>query len=348
MLQASSWLKTLYGLYVGRRKQMSLWMSSAWKEVKMKTKITNVSVVIPLYNKERHIKRAVTSVIGQTYKCFELIIVNDGSTDSSLTKAEGIKDERIRIVDQENLGESAARNRGIEEAKHDLIAFLDADDKWESEFLENIVSIAEKYPHAGMIGTAFKKVNIEGETIYPELKSVPAEEGIIDNFFKAVLDCNPICTSSMAVQKEVFNQLGGFTVGMRRGQDAIMLSKIALNYPVAFINKFLGVVYLNADNRASIKVELIDDYPLLEYISSLNKEFEEEEYYYIREYINKWYLKLAGRCLRVGDKRQAKLFLSKAKQTKLYRRNYLSCIKNLYLPDPMNNILTGIWRKIRF
>lgn len=197
----------------------------------------------PLYNKEKYIKRAVDSILSQTHQCFELIIVTDGSTDSSLIKVEGINDKRIRIIDQENLGESAARNRGIEEAKHDLIAFLDADDQWEPEFLENIVSIAEKYPHVGIIDTAFTKVNIEGETIYPELKSVPAEEGIIDNFFKAVLDCNLICTSSMAVRKEVFTQLGGFTVGMRRGQDAIMLSKIVLNYPIAFINKFLAVVY---------------------------------------------------------------------------------------------------------
>ena len=86
---------------------------------------------------------------------------------------------------------------------------------------------------------------------------------------------------------------------------------------------------------------------MLEYISSLNKEFTEEDYYYIREYVNGWYLKLAKRSLRVGNKRQAKLFLSKAKQTKLYRRKYISCIKNLYLPTLVNNILTGIWKKIK-
>ena len=313
----------------------------------MKTKITNVSVVIPLYNKERHIKRAVNSVIGQTYKCFELIIVNDGSTDNSLMKAEGIKDERIRIINQENSGESAARNRGIEEAKHDLIAFLDADDQWEPKCLENLVRVAEKYPHAGIIGTPFKRVNKKGETIYPELKSVPEEEGIIDNYFKAVLDCNPICMSSIAVRKEVFDQLGGFTVGMHRGADGVMLSKIALNYPVAFINNFLATVYLNADNRVSSKGELIHDFPILEYINSLDKELEEEEYYYIREVVNKWYLKLAKRCIRIGDKKQAKQFISQAKATKLYRHIYTRRKIDLYLSYPLINRLAGIWRKIK-
>ena len=92
-----------------------------------------ISVVIPLYNKEKQIKRTLQSVLTQTFQDFEIVIVNDGSTDNSTIEVEKIKDSRIRLIHQENAGVSAARNKGIEEAKYELIAFLDADDEWKSK-----------------------------------------------------------------------------------------------------------------------------------------------------------------------------------------------------------------------
>jgi glycosyltransferase involved in cell wall biosynthesis len=313
----------------------------------MVTRMTHVSVVIPLYNKEKYIKRAVNSILTQTHQCFELIVVNDGSTDSSLTKAEGIKDERIRIVDQENLGESAARNRGIEEAKHELIAFLDADDKWEPECLENLVRAAEKYLDAKMIGVAHKIISPEGEMIYPEFKYVPEKEGIIENYFKAALEWHPICASAVVIRKEVFDRLGGFTVEMRYGEDSFMWSKVALNYPVAFIYKYLSVIYRNADNRVSKQYSLINDFPLLKYISSLDKEIEEEYYNHAREYIYAMNLKLAKRCLSIGEIKKAKRFISEARETRLFRGAYIRQKIGLYLSYPVINSLAGIWRNIK-
>ncbi len=308
--------------------------------------IINVSVVIPLYNKEKYIKRAIDSVRSQTHQCFELIVVNDGSTDSSLAKAEGIKDERIRIIDQENSGESAARNRGIEEAKNDLIAFLDADDQWEPQCLENLVRAAEKYPDVKMIGVAHKIISPEGEMIYPEFKYVPEKEGIIENYFKAALEWHPICASSVIIRKEVFDKLGGFTVGMQYGGDSFMWAKIALNYKVAFINEYLTILYRNSDDRASSHYTLANDFPLFEYISSMDKEIEVEDYY-IKEYIYGIYLKMAKRCLRSGDKSKARQFISNAKETKLSRRMYIKRKMDLYLTHPMINILADIWSKIK-
>ena len=93
-----------------------------------------ISVVIPLYNKEKYIKRAIESVLNQTFQKFEIIVVNDGSTDKSAEIVQNIKDPRIRLINQKNAGVSAARNRGIQEAKYEYIAFLDADDFWEKIF----------------------------------------------------------------------------------------------------------------------------------------------------------------------------------------------------------------------
>jgi len=89
------------------------------------------SVVIPLYNKERSVKNTIESVLNQTFQDFEVIVVNDGSTDNSLEVVKSFNDERIRIINQKNSGVSSARNRGIKEAKYEWIAFLDADDLWE-------------------------------------------------------------------------------------------------------------------------------------------------------------------------------------------------------------------------
>jgi len=312
----------------------------------MVTMTKNISVVIPLYNKERHINRAIHSILSQTHQYFEIIVVNDGSTDGGLAKVKEIKDKRIRIFNQENSGVSAARNKGIDEAKYDLIAFLDADDQWEPEFIENIVRVAAIYPDAGMIGAASKIVSYREKIKYPEFKFVPLEEGIIDNYFKAACEWPPIHISAAAVRKEVFNKLGGFTVGMRYGQDNFMLCKIALHYPVAFINKFFAIRYENADNRVSKRYEVINDFPLFEYINSLDLKIDDENYYYIKEYIYQKYLLIAGRSLRNGDKRMASFYIFKSKQTKLNKRLYILGKIALYLPKPILNIFIGIWGKI--
>lgn len=95
-----------------------------------------ISVVIPLYNKEKQIANTLHSVLRQTFQNFEIVVVNDGSTDNSVQEVEKVNDIRIRIVHQNNAGVSAARNKGIEEARYDIIAFLDADDEWKAEYLE--------------------------------------------------------------------------------------------------------------------------------------------------------------------------------------------------------------------
>ena len=88
-----------------------------------------ISVVIPLYNKEASIKQALMSVLSQSYQEFEVVIVDDGSTDNSVAKVEEIQDSRIRLIRQENGGPSKARNTGVKNAKGEWILFLDADDE---------------------------------------------------------------------------------------------------------------------------------------------------------------------------------------------------------------------------
>ena len=110
-----------------------------------------VSVIIPLYNKARYIKRAVQSVLNQTFENFELIIVDDGSTDESLEIVRGITDDRLRVIQQANAGPGAARNRGMDESSGEFLAFLDADDEWTPHFLERTVLVLKEQPECAMV-----------------------------------------------------------------------------------------------------------------------------------------------------------------------------------------------------
>src|SRR5579885_1362295 len=108
-----------------------------------------LSVVIPLYNKAPHVARAIESVQRQSVRDFELIVVDDGSTDGGAGIVGAIDDSRIRLITQPNAGASAARNRGVGEARGELIAFLDADDTHNPLFLEEILGLAARHEEAG-------------------------------------------------------------------------------------------------------------------------------------------------------------------------------------------------------
>lgn len=117
-----------------------------------------VSVVIPLYNKEQYIERTIISILSQTFQDFEIIIVDDGSTDGSVERAETWADDRIKVLKMEHKGASAARNKGILAATAELITFIDADDEWKPGFLEKIIYLKDKYPECGAYATSYEIV----------------------------------------------------------------------------------------------------------------------------------------------------------------------------------------------
>jgi glycosyltransferase involved in cell wall biosynthesis len=193
------------------------------------------SVVIPLYNKEKHISDTLTSVFHQTLSDFEVIVVNDGSTDGSLAVVNSLNDPRLSIYTKANGGVSDARNYGIAKAQGDLIALLDADDKWEPEFLQEMQSIIDKYPNCGLYASAFKKLKEHKAILIGD--RIP--EGTLENFFEIKLKHLIPCSSAVVVPKKVFEDVGGFPVGMIGGEDDYTWSKIAVKYKIAYTPKVL-------------------------------------------------------------------------------------------------------------
>jgi len=116
-----------------------------------------ISVIIPLYNKEQFIKATLLSVLNQTFTDFEVLLINDGSTDSSVDIVSSFDDKRIRLYSTENKAVSHARNYGVSKSTSDLIAFLDADDLWEFNHLENLHNLYTSFPKCGLYATAYYK-----------------------------------------------------------------------------------------------------------------------------------------------------------------------------------------------
>lgn len=200
-----------------------------------------VSIIMPLYNKAPYVRKAVESVVGQTYKDWELIVVDDGSTDGSGDIVKSIKDSRIRLVRQDNTGVSAARNCGVEESTAPYICFLDADDWWEPAFLEEMSKVIEHYPNAGIYGV--------GYYIVKNGKKCPAPIGVNSDFTEGEINycqvyaktlCMPLTSISVCIPRKVFNDTKGFPPGITLGEDFILWLSIALKHKVVLLNKPLA------------------------------------------------------------------------------------------------------------
>jgi glycosyltransferase involved in cell wall biosynthesis len=212
---------------------------------------TGISVVIPLFNKGHCIARAIQSVLDQTVPCSEIIVVDDGSTDDGPSVVQSIEESRIKLFHQENHGPSAARNKGIEEACGELIAFLDADDEWKPWFLEAILQLWTKHPQAGAYATACEIREADGRVythIYREIPPAPWQ-GIIPNYFRSALWDNPVWTSAVVIRRQVFDRIGRFVLCPGLGQDVELWARIALQYPIAFSWRVGAVYHREAENR---------------------------------------------------------------------------------------------------
>lgn len=211
------------------------------------------SVIIPLYNKEKHIKSTLETVINQTYKDFEVVIINDGSTDNSLKEVEKINDSRILIFNQRNQGLSIARNNGIEKANGNHIAFIDADDFWLNHHLEQLHKLINMFPHAGLYSTGYTLQ--KSKTIFHRAKFNDLPDnfvGIVPNFFKHSLQSCIAWVASVSIPKKVFNDIGDFDPEIYSEQDTDLYIRIALKYDVVLDNSSASAIYNRTmDNNMS-------------------------------------------------------------------------------------------------
>jgi glycosyltransferase involved in cell wall biosynthesis len=212
-----------------------------------------VSVVIPLYNKARHVRRAIDSVLAQTHQDFELIVVDDGSTDRSGEVVRLVADQRVRLITQENAGECAARNRGICEARYDLIGLLDADDAWSPDFLAAALALRARFPQAAIWATGYCH-SVNGcirLNRFHERHEASDSNGFLLDYFGPDGDWMAISSSSVLIRKDALCAVGGFPAGVIRGGDVSTWFRLALRFPIAWLPRCTATVFDDADNRTA-------------------------------------------------------------------------------------------------
>jgi glycosyltransferase involved in cell wall biosynthesis len=253
-----------------------------------------ISVVIPLYNKEKYVANTLQSVLSQTFTDFEVVIVNDGSTDNSVAEVQKWQDSRIRLVHQENAGVSAARNKGIAEARYDLIAFLDADDEWKPEYLQTQYELSRKYPEGSVFACNYEFRDGDGKIRPTIIRKLPFDEqdGILTNYFE-VAACShpPICSISIVVRKEAVLSVGGFPVGIESGEDLLTWAKLAVRYPIVYSKKILAVFISTPSDGGKSKAQMRnrqEDFVLTSLLKLYNSTIKVEKKY-LKSYIIRWY-----------------------------------------------------------
>ncbi|WP_418263281.1 glycosyltransferase family 2 protein [Flavobacterium faecale] len=234
------------------------------------------SVIIPLYNKENHIQDTLRSVLNQSFQDFEVLIIEDCSTDNSRIKAESVISDKIIIIQhKENQGLSASRNTGILNANSDYLAFLDADDIWDEKYLAKIFELTQNFPKAHLFATNYVEVYSKKVTISPStnLKKFDSD-GIVPDFFESNLYQNIYCPSSLCVKKEVFEKIGGYDNTINYGEDVDFNIRANYLFKLAYSNSALVNNIMYSENKitnSSLKNKKITNFTYYEPLAKTNK-----------------------------------------------------------------------------
>ena len=222
----------------------------------------SVSVIIPAHNASQYIGRAIESVLAQTRKPDEIIVVDDGSTDNT---AEVIKKyESIRYIHQENAGVSVARNTGIETAASEWIAFLDADDEWIPEKLELQTELLRRNPDLVWTTSNFIRCLCDEDRRAPDIDLKQGQKALhgkeyFDDFFQTTLPRGYGCTITKLIKKSVLKDVGGFQVGQHIGEDTDLWFRIACRWPsIGYINQPLATYHMNVNESLTQKQDRLE------------------------------------------------------------------------------------------
>lgn len=199
-----------------------------------------ISVVIPLYNKAETIERALHSVLEQNFRDIEVIVVDDGSTDSGADVVRACKDARVRLIQQENAGVAAARNAGIRAANCEWVALLDADDWWLPEHLTALISLATNFPDAVLCGSAYWLIEPNGgrrcSPIPVGWGSSKPDMGCLTSLAADAAEYGlPICASSVMCSRSALLKIGGFPLGVSNGEDWMTWLSLSCSGDVAYV-----------------------------------------------------------------------------------------------------------------
>lgn len=254
------------------------------------------SVVIPNHNKAPHIHRSIHSVLTQSFTDWEIIFVDDASSDQSLEEIKKINDKRIRIFQREIPGPGgyAARNLGIQKAQFDWVCFLDSDDEWLPNYLENINKQIKENPDISFFGSAWEITDgkstwaCTSSGFYPKNKLSVLE---LHDFLKnSISNFPPVCTISSAIKKSVLVNVGGFPEDFcRSGGDVDTWLRLILNLKkMGFWNESSAIYHIDSVNMVTRTNQSFETPCLVKRISQIVNDFDEKTSSLLKSYSNKY------------------------------------------------------------
>jgi len=246
-----------------------------------------ISVVIPTYNRQAFIKKAILCVLNQTVNIDEIIVIDDGSTDDT---KKIIQDLDIKYIYQENKGVSSARNAGIKAAKNEWIAFLDSDDIWNETKIEEQIAFHDKNPHILLSHT--DELWIRNDKVINQKKHQQKPSGF------CFLDNLPACKigpSTVMMHKDLFDVVGLFDEDLTVCEDYDLWLRISKEHEIGYIPKKLMTKYAGHENQLSFTTFAIDTYRITALEKQLNTKLNtEQKKEVIKELVNKCTLLLKG------------------------------------------------------
>lgn len=256
-----------------------------------------ISIIMPLYNKENLVLSSIASVQAQTFSDWELVVVDDGSSDAGPEQVAALDDARIRQIRQANGGVSAARNRGIAEARCELLAFLDADDCWQADYLQAIVALARDFPQARWFATSYLIRHPRDGEYQARLRGVPTgfQRGVLDDYFSlAVVSDPPVNSSVVSIFRSAIEDIGGFPEGIASGEDLLTWARLAARFPLAYDTRALSVFEVSGIERRPDPSQRV-----AEELASLQREFPQRSS--LKAYLGMWNRMQAVMALRFND-----------------------------------------------
>ncbi|MBD2101128.1 glycosyltransferase family 2 protein [Leptolyngbya sp. FACHB-261] len=297
-----------------------------------------VSIVIPLYNKGKYIARGLNSILAQTYKNFEIIVVDDGSTDQGPSIVSSYTDPRVKLIYQANAGPGAARNRGIAESTAPLLSFLDADDEWAPELLERSIQHLQDHPDCALtvlgryLGAERTSWELEAQRFgitrgpwrLPTRMDARLMKRAIDFFHPGAVVC----------RREVLERFGGFYAKDRcnYGEDVYLWVQIILNYKIYRDPAPLFWWHTEASEiSAHSSRKILPPWPMLSDPEPLRKDCPAEYRTLLEQFLAYLALVAALRCINSDDSKTAHQLLKQYPLVRSLRRDYLGAQLDILL-----------------
>ena len=233
------------------------------------------SVIIPLFNKEKFVKNAINSILQQTFSDYEIIIVEDCSSDKSWNVVSKINSDKIKILQHDkNKGLSASRNTGIKNSNARFVTFLDADDVWKPTYLEKIRALIAQFPDAKLWATNYEELYPNNVIVQPKNNSTNIEKDtMIADFFQTSLAQPLYCSCSLCVEKSVFDTIGLYDEKITFGEDIDFNIRANNQFKLAYSNAVLVTYTMFSENQitnTSLKDKVIPDFDSYEALATKN------------------------------------------------------------------------------